>query len=170
MWNLVQSDCPVVYKFFYVNIGQFFSLSFQGCSWSVIFVDIDAHNRNRQTLCSLLPRESRSHVRYFYNNMNRCLWLLCSFFLYPIKCSKVLEVGRRGKKRECCHSLLWPVEIVFRKWAELRRKLLCSFSFCRAVENYICIFSFWGSSNIIPKWIFFWSCLLYIRNVERYFS
>uniref|UniRef100_A0A665W321 Phosphorylase b kinase regulatory subunit n=1 Tax=Echeneis naucrates TaxID=173247 RepID=A0A665W321_ECHNA len=33
----------------------------QGCSWSVIFVDLDAHNRNRQTLCSLLPRESRSH-------------------------------------------------------------------------------------------------------------
>ncbi|XP_041417206.1 phosphorylase b kinase regulatory subunit beta isoform X2 [Xenopus laevis] len=33
----------------------------QGCSWSVIFVDIDAHNRNRQTLSSLLPRESRSH-------------------------------------------------------------------------------------------------------------
>uniref|UniRef100_A0A8C0WMJ3 Phosphorylase b kinase regulatory subunit n=1 Tax=Castor canadensis TaxID=51338 RepID=A0A8C0WMJ3_CASCN len=32
----------------------------QGCSWSVIFVDLDAHNRNRQTLCSLLPRESRS--------------------------------------------------------------------------------------------------------------
>uniref|UniRef100_A0AAQ4PHX8 Phosphorylase b kinase regulatory subunit n=1 Tax=Gasterosteus aculeatus aculeatus TaxID=481459 RepID=A0AAQ4PHX8_GASAC len=33
----------------------------QGCSWSVIFVDLDAHNRNRQTLSSLLPRESRSH-------------------------------------------------------------------------------------------------------------
>ncbi|MGH0117617.1 UNVERIFIED_CONTAM: hypothetical protein FKN15_055596, partial [Acipenser sinensis] len=33
----------------------------EGCSWSVIFVDLDAHNRNRQTLCSLLPRESRSH-------------------------------------------------------------------------------------------------------------
>ncbi|XP_078731901.1 phosphorylase b kinase regulatory subunit beta-like isoform X3 [Lampetra fluviatilis] len=33
----------------------------QGCSWSVIFVDTDAHNRNRQTLHSLLPRESRSH-------------------------------------------------------------------------------------------------------------
>ncbi|NXG60139.1 KPBB kinase, partial [Hemiprocne comata] len=33
----------------------------QGCSWSVIFADFDAHNRNRQTLCSLLPRESRSH-------------------------------------------------------------------------------------------------------------
>ncbi|NXE35403.1 KPBB kinase, partial [Ptilorrhoa leucosticta] len=33
----------------------------QGCSWSVIFVDFDAHNRNRQTLCSLLPWESRSH-------------------------------------------------------------------------------------------------------------
>lgn len=38
----------------------------QGCSWSVIFVDLDAHNRNRQTLCSLLPRESRSHVSPFY--------------------------------------------------------------------------------------------------------
>uniref|UniRef100_A0A3B4Y4P6 Phosphorylase b kinase regulatory subunit n=1 Tax=Seriola lalandi dorsalis TaxID=1841481 RepID=A0A3B4Y4P6_SERLL len=35
----------------------------QGCSWSVIFVDLDAHNRNRQTLCSLLPRESRSHLQ-----------------------------------------------------------------------------------------------------------
>uniref|UniRef100_UPI00358E08F8 phosphorylase b kinase regulatory subunit beta-like n=1 Tax=Myxine glutinosa TaxID=7769 RepID=UPI00358E08F8 len=33
----------------------------QGCSWSVIFVDTDAHNRNRQTFTSLLPRESRSH-------------------------------------------------------------------------------------------------------------
>ncbi|KAJ7985910.1 hypothetical protein DPEC_G00345370 [Dallia pectoralis] len=33
----------------------------QGCSWSIIFVDLDAHNRNRQTLSSLLPRESRSH-------------------------------------------------------------------------------------------------------------
>uniref|UniRef100_A0A452IVI3 Phosphorylase b kinase regulatory subunit n=1 Tax=Gopherus agassizii TaxID=38772 RepID=A0A452IVI3_9SAUR len=33
----------------------------QGCSWSIIFVDLDAHNRNGQTLCSLLPRESRSH-------------------------------------------------------------------------------------------------------------
>lgn len=39
--------------------------SLQGCSWSVIFVDLDAHNRNRQTLCSLLPRESRSHVSPF---------------------------------------------------------------------------------------------------------
>uniref|UniRef100_A0A8C4Q9C7 Phosphorylase b kinase regulatory subunit n=1 Tax=Eptatretus burgeri TaxID=7764 RepID=A0A8C4Q9C7_EPTBU len=33
----------------------------QGCSWSVIFVDLDAHVRNRQTLSFLLPRESRSH-------------------------------------------------------------------------------------------------------------
>ncbi|GLD69237.1 phosphorylase b kinase regulatory subunit beta isoform X1 [Lates japonicus] len=39
----------------------------QGCSWSVIFVDLDAHNRNRQTLCSLLPRESRSHSGSLYD-------------------------------------------------------------------------------------------------------
>lgn len=43
----------------------FMCFSLQGCSWSVIFVDLDAHNRNRQTLCSLLPRESRSHVSPF---------------------------------------------------------------------------------------------------------
>ncbi|NXU09614.1 KPBB kinase, partial [Pardalotus punctatus] len=42
-------------------INGFNLFGHQGCSWSVIFVDFDAHNRNRQTLCSLLPRESRSH-------------------------------------------------------------------------------------------------------------
>lgn len=31
-----------------------------GCSWSVVYVDIDAHNRNRNTLETLLPRESSS--------------------------------------------------------------------------------------------------------------
>lgn len=31
-----------------------------GCSWSVVYVDIDAHNRNRTTLETLLPRESSS--------------------------------------------------------------------------------------------------------------
>ena len=46
----------------------------QGCSWSVIFVDLDAHNRNRQTLSSLLPRESRSHVS------ECCPWNLCIWF------------------------------------------------------------------------------------------
>ena len=33
-----------------------------GCSWSVVYVDIDAHNRNRTTLETLLPRESSSKV------------------------------------------------------------------------------------------------------------
>ena len=37
-----------------------------GCSWSVVYVDIDAHNRNRTTLEILLPRESSSKV-YKYN-------------------------------------------------------------------------------------------------------
>lgn len=35
-----------------------------GCSWSVVYVDIDAHNRNRTTLETLLPRESSSKVRF----------------------------------------------------------------------------------------------------------
>ena len=34
-----------------------------GCSWSVVYVDTDAHNRNRTTLETLLPRESSSKVR-----------------------------------------------------------------------------------------------------------
>ena len=35
-----------------------------GASWSVIFVDIDAHNRNRTIFESILPRESNSKVQY----------------------------------------------------------------------------------------------------------
>ena len=36
----------------------------QGASWSVIFVDIDAHNRNRTIFESVLPRESNSKVTH----------------------------------------------------------------------------------------------------------
>jgi len=35
----------------------------QGASWSVVFGDIDAHNRNRTIFESILPRESNSKVR-----------------------------------------------------------------------------------------------------------
>ncbi len=34
----------------------------QGASWSVIYVDIDAHNRNRTIFNTILPRESNSKV------------------------------------------------------------------------------------------------------------
>lgn len=34
-----------------------------GAAWSVIFVDIDAHNRNRTIFETILPRESNSKVR-----------------------------------------------------------------------------------------------------------
>ena len=33
-----------------------------GAAWSVIFVDIDAHNRNRTIFETILPRESNSKV------------------------------------------------------------------------------------------------------------
>lgn len=33
-----------------------------GCSWSIIYADIDAHNRNRITVETMLPRESSSKV------------------------------------------------------------------------------------------------------------
>lgn len=35
-----------------------------GASWSVIYVDVDAHNRNRTTLETMLPRESTSKVKF----------------------------------------------------------------------------------------------------------
>ncbi len=34
-----------------------------GASWSIVYVDIDAHNRNRTVFETLLPRESASKVR-----------------------------------------------------------------------------------------------------------
>ena len=36
----------------------------QGASWSVIYVDIDAHNRNRTIFDTILPRESNSKVAH----------------------------------------------------------------------------------------------------------
>lgn len=38
----------------------------QGASWSVIYVDIDAHNRNRSIFYTMLPRESSSKVSSFF--------------------------------------------------------------------------------------------------------
>jgi len=35
----------------------------KGASWSVVYVDIDAHNRNRSIFETMLPRESSSKVR-----------------------------------------------------------------------------------------------------------
>lgn len=34
----------------------------KGASWSVVYVDIDAHNRNRSIFETMLPRESSSKV------------------------------------------------------------------------------------------------------------
>jgi len=34
-----------------------------GSAWSVIYVDIDAHNRNRTIFDTILPRESASKVK-----------------------------------------------------------------------------------------------------------
>ena len=50
----------------------------QGASWSVIFVDIDAHNRNRTIFESILPRESNSKVLYgciCFSLLFRGVWL-----------------------------------------------------------------------------------------------
>lgn len=59
----------------------------KGASWSVIYVDIDAHNRNRSIFETLLPRASSSKVflvmfqlyflcYYFYQRAERLVRLL----------------------------------------------------------------------------------------------
>jgi phosphorylase kinase alpha/beta subunit len=52
----------------------------KGSSVSVIYVDIDAHNRNRSIFETLLPRESSSKVSYFKvtYNFNSAGKLLCN--------------------------------------------------------------------------------------------
>lgn len=47
----------------------------KGAAWSVIYVDIDAHNRNRSIFETLLPKESSSKVRF------RFIW----FIMYLIR-------------------------------------------------------------------------------------
>jgi len=41
----------------------------KGASWSVVYVDIDAHNRNRSIFETLLPRESSSKVMINFFNL-----------------------------------------------------------------------------------------------------
>lgn len=100
LWNFLQPKCLAFYMLFFLDLENvlfcFVFLLFQGCSWSVIFVDLDAHNRNRQTLCSLLPRESRSHVRYFYNKR---IWTTI-YYCFLKKVLKMLEVARKDEERE----------------------------------------------------------------------
>ena len=47
--------CIIFSHFFRFNL-----FGDNGAAWSVIYVDIDAHNRNRDIFESLLPRESTS--------------------------------------------------------------------------------------------------------------
>lgn len=46
----------------------------KGASWSVIYVDIDAHNRNRSIFETLLPKESSSKVS---NSSKLSVLILC---------------------------------------------------------------------------------------------
>lgn len=69
----------------------------KGASWSIIYVDIDAHNRNRSIFEALLPKESSSKVsqiKLFYmkmkislsshdSNVNK-VYLLKSFSIFYI--------------------------------------------------------------------------------------
>lgn len=47
----------------------------KGASWSVVYVDIDAHNRNRSIFETMLPRESSSKVTLLVKH-------LCNIYAY----------------------------------------------------------------------------------------
>lgn len=54
----------------------------KGASWSVVYVDIDAHNRNRSIFETMLPRESSSKVNKTPHNtlllkISKIVYLLC---------------------------------------------------------------------------------------------
>ena len=72
-----------------------------GCSWSVVYVDIDAHNRNRSTLETLLPRESSSKVRFFFVRFKIFLFFFNTELFYFFFRTQV--------------SLFWP-QSVFRRF------------------------------------------------------
>ncbi|KAL4234418.1 hypothetical protein ACF0H5_006065 [Mactra antiquata] len=70
----------------------------QGASWSVIFVDIDAHNRNRTIFESILPRESNS------KNTDSSLlptvgWPAFSIHEEPIRSRTISKVTRKLQGR-----------------------------------------------------------------------
>jgi hypothetical protein len=50
----------------------------KGASWSVIYVDIDAHNRNRSIFETMLPRESSSKVQ--------CCGCMFFVIVFCVKC------------------------------------------------------------------------------------
>lgn len=59
----------------------------KGASWSVIYVDIDAHNRNRSIFETLLPRESSSKVRTLWRPLEFGSALEIKIFLIVFKSS-----------------------------------------------------------------------------------
>lgn len=60
----------MVFGFLYLGMAKSALEAINGCnlfgekgaSWSVVYVDIDAHNRNRSIFETMLPRESSSKV------------------------------------------------------------------------------------------------------------
>lgn len=70
----------------------------KGASWSVIYVDIDAHNRNRSIFETMLPRESSSKVsdirtklKIFKNNALKVIkiFLLKSIYFLECRCGSI---------------------------------------------------------------------------------
>lgn len=93
----------------------------QGASWSVIYVDIDAHNRNRTIFDTILPRESNSKVAEAWFGYSD--WI-CSFSRCCV-CS-------------CCDDLTNSLFSLIRETAAKLKETVCSsLSECYIIKIYI---------------------------------
>ena len=77
-----------------VNGSNLYGL--KGAHWSSVFIDIDAHYRNRSTIDNLLPRESASKVMvnqvvvdfcfsFGFNIFSESMLYMYSFYEYSVK-------------------------------------------------------------------------------------
>ena len=103
----------------------------KGASWSVVYVDIDAHNRNRSIFETMLPRESSS------KGVDASLLLTLSFPAFASHEDSLVEQtkqnvigrlrGKKGFKRFSRDGFLSKVEDKTRRFAKKQCKILMEF-------------------------------------------
>lgn len=72
----------------------------QGASWSVIYADIDSHNRNRTIFDTILPRESNSKV------YATCL------LLWSLMCCALFYTASQIKRHLISHMRAWSFSLL----------------------------------------------------------
>lgn len=87
----------------------------KGASWSVVYVDIDAHNRNRSIFETMLPRESSSKVKVLSPMLTSanmsvcCLGSWCIVDTYALVSCIRFARGTSGRsvQEQCRQATAW---------------------------------------------------------------